>query len=165
MRTPYRLLVDCNVWIDSYMATHMRHSESLQFVNEALEAGCELLFGASKLETLFFVIRADTKRVIRADKGEVSVQDAEFALRFAWGCIDNISEIATAVGIDASDLRLARKYRVYHSDFEDNVLLAAANRAEADYLVTWDEQLLRNAAPLIRAVTPTVMLTVLHEQD
>ncbi len=165
MKTPLRLLVDCNVWIDSYMAVHARHAESLRFVNEALENGCELLFGASKLETVFFVIRADTKRLIRAEKGEVSERDAGFALRFAWGCVDNMSEIATAVGIDASDLWRARKYHVYHNDLEDNVLLAAASRAEADYLVTWDERLLRDAAPLVRAVTPTVMLTVLHERD
>jgi len=165
MRRPLKLLVDCNVWIDSYMALHRHHEESLRFVNEALNAGCELLYGASKLETTFYVIHADAKRVIRADKGEVNEFDAEFALRFAWACVENMEEIATAVAVDASDLWLARKYRRFHKDLEDNVLLASAHRSEADYVVTWDEALLRDASALVRAVTPTTMLTVLQSDD
>jgi predicted nucleic acid-binding protein len=48
---------------------------------------------------------------------------------------------------------------------EDNVLLASAHRSEADYVVTWDEALLRDASALVRAVTPTTMLTVLQSDD
>lgn len=163
MSKALRLLVDCNVWVDSYLVPRKRHEESLAFINEALEAGSTLLYGASKLETLFYVIRADAKRIILGQKDRLSEQDADFALQFAWGCVNNIYDIATAVGLDQGDLWLARKYRVYHPDLEDNVLLAAVERTRADYLVTWDEKLLRDAAALVRAVTPTTMRAVLQQ--
>ena len=40
---------------------------------------------------------------------------------------------------------LACKYRQVHDDFEDDLLIAAAQRAQADYLVTNDERLLKHA--------------------
>lgn len=35
--------------------------------------------------------------------------------------------------------------------------------SQADYLVTWDEKLLRDAAALVLAVTPTTMRAVLQQ--
>lgn len=40
---------------------------------------------------------------------------------------------------------LARKYQRIHEDFEDCLVLAAAQRAKADFLVTSDDALLRHA--------------------
>lgn len=40
---------------------------------------------------------------------------------------------------------LARKYQRINEDFEDCLVLAAAQRAKADFLVTSDEALLRHA--------------------
>ena len=54
-------------------------------------------------------------------------------------------EFATAVGADSSDVWLARKYQRIHADFEDCMVLAAAQRSKADFLVTSDEVLLRHA--------------------
>ena len=64
---------------------------------------------------------------------------------FAWGCIESIRELGTAVGVDTADLWLASKYRSIGSDFEDNVLLAAAKRSNADFIVTWDRVLCYDA--------------------
>ena len=51
-------------------------------------------------------------------------------------------EIATAVGADDSDLWLACKYKPTLGDLEDNLVLAAAERAQVDFIVTGDEQLI-----------------------
>lgn len=77
----------------------------------------------------------------------------------AWGCVDNLCEFATAVGLDNSDVWLARKYRTLHDDFEDNFILAAAERAKVDFLVTSDQSLLRKAT--VAALSPQDMLAVL----
>lgn len=164
MNDTLRLLVDTNVWIDSYLVSRANHEQSFALINKAIDAESTLLYGSSKLETVFYVIRAAAKREIRAQKGELDEADAQLALRYAWGCVNNICDIATGVGVDQADIWLARKYRVYHPDMEDNVLLAAAGRCEADYLVTWDEQLLKNASALVRAVTPVTMCTVLEQR-
>lgn len=54
-------------------------------------------------------------------------------------------EIATAVGADDSDLWLACKYKPILGDLEDNLVLASAERAQVDFIVTGDEQLIRKS--------------------
>ena len=155
-----RILVDSCVWVDNYLGNHPKHDKSLEFLNRAYEAGATLLYGASKLETVFYVLAAEAKRMVRTEKGVVSEADAASARAFAWGCVENIRDCATAVGVDEADLWLASKYRSVGPDFEDNVLLAAAQRAGADYLVTWDAALLRT--PTVRTATPTQMITLIE---
>ena len=53
-----------------------------------------------------------------------------------------MSEVGFAVGCDESDLWLARKHRTIHHDFEDGLMVAAAKRSEADFIVTRDKQFL-----------------------
>lgn len=153
-----RLLVDSCVWIDSYLGDHPRHDESLAFLIQAYNQGSQLFFGASKLESIFYVLVAEAKRMVRSEKGRVDEADSAAARAFAWGCVESIRGLATAVGVDEADLWLASKYRSIGSDLEDNVLLASAQRCDADYLVTWDTQLLR--MPTVRTATPAQMLSL-----
>ncbi len=155
-----RILVDSCVLVDNYLGSHPKHGESYEFLNRAYTAGATLLYGASKLETVFYVLVTEAKRMVRTEKGVVSEADAAAARAFAWGCIENIRNFATAVGVDEADLWLASKYRSVGPDFEDNVLLAAAQRANADYLVTWDATLLRT--PTVRTATPAEMLALME---
>ena len=73
--------------------------------------------------------------------------------------VRNMTENATAVGADASDLWLADKYLALHRDYEDNLVLAACKRAQVDYLVTNDRKLLEHAD--IAAKTPRQMMPIL----
>ena len=61
---------------------------------------------------------------------------------------------ATAVGADESDLWTACNLRSVHNDLEDNLVVAAAQRADATYLVTNDEALIKHA-PSPRSPRPT----------
>ena len=71
-------------------------------------------------------------------------------------------EVATAVGADNSDVWLASKWEPLHGDIGDNLVLAAAKRAQADYVVTSDRQLLSHAALVgVVAVPSEDMLAVL----
>ena len=56
-----------------------------------------------------------------------------------------MADLACAVGADASDVWIARKYKALHRDFEDDLVLAAANRAYVGHLVTSDGRLIRKA--------------------
>lgn len=159
MHSPLRLLVDSNVWVDSYLGDHAHFDESFRFLKEARGQGAELLYGASKLEGMFCVLTAEFERGMREGDGDLAANATQIAQAFAWGCIDNIRELGTAVGMDESDLWLACKYRAVGRDLQGNVLLAAAQRADADYVVTWDEELL--ASPVVRAATPTQMIALL----
>ena len=63
----------------------------------------------------------------------------------AWSCLSVMDEIATAVACDQADVWMARKQRCLHEDYEDNLVVAAAQRACADCLVTNDQNLLKHS--------------------
>lgn len=159
MAEQLRILVDSCVWIDTYLGDHPRHDESLDFLRSAREADALLLYGASKLESIFYVLIAEVKRAVRAEKGTLGESDVAAIRSFAWGCVENIRSCATAVGVDEADIWLAEKYRSLCLDLEDNLVFAAAKRAQADYVVSWDQTLL--GSPLAKTATPVEMSRIL----
>ena len=66
---------------------------------------------------------------------------------------------ATAVGADESDLWTACNLRSVHNDLEDNLVVAAAQRADATYLFTNDEALIKHAP--VAALAPADALALL----
>lgn len=159
MNSDLKILVDSCVWIDSYLGSHPKHDESLAFLRKAYECGAQLLYGASKIETVFYVLLAEAKRLVRLEKGQIGESDALAARAFAWGCVENMRSFAAAVGVDESDIWLANKYRSFNPDLEDNVLFAAAKRSGADYVVTWDSGVLRT--PVAKTADPIQMQALL----
>ena len=55
------------------------------------------------------------------------------------------SQLATSVPCDLSDIWMASRQRELHSDYEDDLIIAAAIRAQADLLVTNDVKLSSHA--------------------
>ena len=158
-RGPLLLLLDTNVLLDEYIPTRPSSAESRQLIDLALEQGHTLLYAARAIVDVHYVISCTFKQMVRKERGTVSAEDALTIAEIAWGCIDNLCELATAVGMDNGDVWLARKYRTLHNDFEDNFILAAAERANADFLVTSDKQLLLKAT--VAALSPKDMLALL----
>ncbi len=78
------------------------------------------------------------------DKDEVAKADAVTAAKTAWTCLSKMNELSTAVGCDRSDVWIAQKQRRLHSDYEDNLVIAATMRCNADLLITNDEELIRH---------------------
>lgn len=156
---PLLLLLDTNVLLDEYIPTRPSSAESRQLIDLALEQGHTLLYAARAIVDVHYVISRTFKQMVREERGIVLEEDAIAIAEIAWGCIDNLCELATAVGMDNSDVWLARKYRALNDDFEDNFVLAAAERANADFIVTNDRQLLRKAT--VAALSPKDMLALL----
>ena len=139
------LLVDTNVWMCNYVPMRSGHAEARAFFRAAWEHEAQLLFPAPILKDVFYLLGLEYKRQVRADKGRLSQADAATINELAWGCVQNMREVATAVGTDDTDLWLACKYKALSTDLEDNIILAAAKRCNADLLVTFDESLIRKA--------------------
>lgn len=150
---PPMLLVDTNVWMCNYVPMRKGHNEAREFFRAAWECGAQLLYPAPILKDVFYLLGVEYKRQIRAEKGVLSERDASVINELAWGCVQNMRNVATAVGIDESDLWLACKYKALSTDLEDNVVIAAAQRCEADHLVTFDQDLIRKAP--VSALLPT----------
>lgn len=140
-----QILLDTKVWIDYYLGARPGHELARALVGRALGHDATLLYATLSSKDVFYVIASVIKRDCRAKHGTLSDAQATAATATAWACLDNMSDIATAVGCDQSDVWLARNTRRLHADYEDDLILAAARRAGADLLVTSDEQLLRHA--------------------
>ena len=56
-----------------------------------------------------------------------------------------LSQIATPVPCDLSDIWMASKQRELHNDYEDDLIIAAAMRAQTDLLVTNNVKLCSHA--------------------
>ena len=102
-------------------------------------------------------------RIVSNDDAVESVVPVHRALISTTGealeALASCDLMATAVGVDDSDLWLACKYKALSADLEDNVVLAAAQRCKADHLVTFDEALIRKAP--ISAMLPKDMTALL----
>lgn len=140
-----RLLFDTNVWLDYYDALRPAHGDAMELYSYAKRQGIALLYAVHCAKDVFFLLNATLKRGVIAEKGRLSDADALVARDAAWGALEHLHQEAFAVGADESDVWLACRLRNLHGDFEDNLLVAAVRRAEATYLVTNDEQLIRHA--------------------
>lgn len=140
-----RLLVDTNVWLDNFDETRGTSQLSRNFLDLACERGAELLYSVTSIKDLYYLVARRLKVEARQEHGSLSEQDARAAEAYARGCVDNVAEAATGVAADATDLWLARKYQVVHGDLEDCLIMAAAKRANADYVVTNDAKFLRQS--------------------
>ncbi|MBP3866722.1 MAG: hypothetical protein J6D25_02805, partial [Eggerthellaceae bacterium] len=132
---------------------------SLEFIGRAEEAGVELAYPVHILKDVFYLVQRGMKSQARLH-GSCTEQGFLAIRRAAWGCIENMREHATAIGADESDAWLACKYRPLSEDLEDNFVLAAAERAKADFIVTGDEGLIRKAT--VVAYTPQDALKYLE---
>lgn len=104
-------------------------------------------------------MRSDNKAWVRRSR-ELTEADAIAIKHLAWDAVASMREQATAIPVADSDVYLACRFRDVHGDLEDDLVLAACQRAKANYLVTRDESLLRHAP--IEACTPAEMLELLQ---
>jgi predicted nucleic acid-binding protein len=153
------IVVDANVWLDNYLPHEHGRPVATEFLTSASAANATILYPASILKDVFYVVQNRLKTDARAQSGTLTKGDALAIREIAWSCIQNMRELGTAVGMDEADLWLACKYRRLHGDLEDNLVLAAAERVHADYLVTSDVQLIRKST--VPALTPADMVTYL----
>ena len=140
-----KVLCDTGVWLDFFLGNRARHEVAQQFVDACEREGVALLVSPASLNDFFHLCQLELKQATRLATGDFTPQFASAIDEVAWADLENLSEIATVVTADASDVWLARQHRPVHGDFEDDLVVAAAQRAKADFLVTNDEQLLRHA--------------------
>lgn len=153
---PLKIMVDANVWVDSFCVDHAESLAARAFIGQAAEAGALMLHIA---KDVLYVVQHELKRSVLASGGALDEASARAIGDAALAFVRNMTENATAVGADASDLWLADKYLALHRDYEDNLVLAACKRAQVDYLVTNDRKLLEHAD--LAAKTPRQMMPIL----
>ena len=157
---PSSLVIDTCVWVDNYLGTRPGSGEARSLLDAAIRLDIDLLYAITSAKDVYYLVAQVLKRE-RAREGVPLTPSLVAANKeTAWACVENMERNATAVGLDASDVWLAHKFKPVHDDFEDNLVVAAARRAKADYLVTNDERLLRHSP--VAALSPRDMLALLR---
>ena len=153
------IVVDTNVWVDNYLPDRPNGKASCAFVAFAASSGIALCYPVHILKDIFYFVQRHLKQEARKE-GALTQSSAIASRKIAWACINDVRAMAMAVAADESDIWTACEYQPLTDDFEDNLVIAAAERARADYLVTNDEQLLRKST--VPAFTPEDALKVLQ---
>ena len=143
---PNLVLLDTNVWLDDFIPSRTRHDVVRRMVDRLIRSDVTLLFAMTSTKDVYYALASYFK-------GEVRRSAANEA---AWGSLQLMGRIATPVGVDMSDYWVASHLKHVHHDYEDNLVVAAAQRAQADCLVTSDEALLRHTP--LAAYSPEDML-------
>lgn len=157
------LVLDTNVWLDTFFGSRPGCAVATQLVTAAAAAEVPLLYAATTLKDVFFLAASHLKRLERQNRGAVSSEAASSANEVAWACVNNMLENGTLIAVDYSDAWLAAKLKAVHSDFEDDLVMAALKRAGADHLVTTDQQLLVRFPET--AITPQQALELLQDAE
>ena len=155
------LFLDTNVWLDYYLPWRSGYAAAQRLIVSAFEQNQTLAYAVPSIKDVFYMSAAEYKRAERAATGDLSESAARAAAVAAWGCVNNMQEIATAIPLDHTDVWMASKQRALHGDFEDDLVIAAAMRGKVDYLVTNDDALLRHCP--VAALSASDMCTVLEQ--
>ena len=156
---PPILLIDTNVWLDIFLPHRSGYKAALTFFEEALARDASLAYPAHAALDVYQKVRSDNKAWIRRSH-ELTQAEAIGIKRLAWDRVNEMQEAATAVPTDFSDIYLACHFRDEHDDFEDTLVMAACQRAKANYLVTRDVALAAHSP--IEAKTPEEMTELLR---
>lgn len=138
------LLLDTNVWLDYYLPWRAGSAVARQLIERVIGRNDTLAYAAPAIKDVYYLVAAGHRRIEQAATGSLTEAAARAAATTAWGCVNNMQEIACAVPIDHTDVWVASKQRALHADFEDDLVIAAALRGRVDYLVTNDETLLKH---------------------
>lgn len=153
--TPLTLLIDTNVWLDVFLPSRPEAEAARTLLEEAEKRGFSLVYAAQSSLDVYQRVIINNKRWVR-ESSALTEAWATAIRRWAWDAVTSMQELAVAVPVDMSDIWLACKYRYYHDDYEDDLVLAACRRSHADYLVTNDRKLLAHAD--VCAKTPRQMV-------
>lgn len=159
---PRTIVLDTNVWLDVLLPYRPGNTIAKAFVSRAQAQGITLMYPVHAVSDVFYLSFVGTKTQLRQVYEGSDELIAAAARTCAWENVNDMREMATAVGADESDVWLACASEYLHNDVEDNLVLAAARRSKADCLVTNDRGLLEHASlACVAAVSVEDMLRLL----
>lgn len=147
MSVPLKLMVDTNVWLDYYLDRGPRHDAAGKVIVAAAGERAALYVTDGILKDFFFLFQQTLQEMHRSDGLAIDANLAASIEETTWACLRNIMHLALVVPLGAGEVWEAFALRSRHGDFEDNLVIAAAKRADADYIVTADKKL-RQRSPV-----------------
>ncbi|MBQ9058625.1 MAG: PIN domain-containing protein [Atopobiaceae bacterium] len=138
MFNPKVLLIDTSVWLEYLLAIEPNYVAVVDLFDVCVNRDTTIAYTPNALKDVFYLIPRQLRReaIASGDDSDTSYVAA------AWACVRTMTEIALAVPQSLAECDLAWMLRNKHNDLEDNLLIASAETCHADYVVTYDKQLL-----------------------
>ena len=147
----YSLLIDTNVWLD-YLLGREGVQEATAAIQCALDHEDVLVTTPGILKDVFFLIGVSLKGWIREAGEKVTEESALAVNEISWACLSQIQGMTIVLNLGFGEHLEASALRSKNPDYEDNLLVATAQNAKVDYIVTKDKGLLAN--DVVSALTP-----------
>lgn len=164
IRTPVKILVDTNIWLDYFLARGTHHDAVSTFMAKAYQREDTALYVPSlSLKDLAYQLASLMKLDARRAGKEVTPEIAAAAREVSWGCVRNVLEKALVAPIGRTEALGAFTYKRIHDDFEDDLVLASLDAAGCQLLMTHDAALRRHMGNL--CLTAEEGLELLAELD
>lgn len=92
-----RLLLDTNVWLDNYIPDRADHQLVGSLLTRAIKQQHDLPYALPSAKDVFYLITHAYKQMAR-EEGNLTEATASAINEIAWACIDNMVDLACAVG-------------------------------------------------------------------
>ena len=150
------ILLDTNILLDYCLPNRAEHETSFQLIDTCIQNDVQLYCAVSSLKDAYYVIERSIRNALSKEKKP----NAGISSEIAWGMLERILDIIQVVGADVADVWIAFKCRTLHEDFEDNMIIAACKRVDANYLITNDVRLREDAC--VSTLKPCQALALLN---
>ena len=158
----YKIVLDTNILVDYLLGREPACSECKQLL--LMHAACEHAVCVSplSLKDAYYLVGMNLKRMERQASGHLDDSMAHAANEIAWACVRSLVESVLVLPVGRAEALQGLVYKSVHDDFEDNLVIAAAHSANADFVVTNDAALLRHAP--IACLSSADMVALLREE-
>ena len=141
----HRILLDTNVIVDYLMGREPVCSECKELISKHALGEHAVYVSSLSLKDVYYLVSMQLKRMERQAQGRVTDASALAAREIAWSCVRMLVENLLVVPVGRAESLQAFVYKPVHGDFEDDLVLAAAYSANADFVVSNDATLLKHA--------------------
>lgn len=163
-RLPIKILVDTNIWLDYFLARGVHHHAVSAFIAKTYGREDIALYVPSlSLKDLAYQLASLMKLDARRAGKDISSDIAAATREVSWGCMRSVLEKALVAPIGHTEVLGAFTYKRIHDDFEDDLVLAALDAVDANFLMTHDDTLRRHVGDF--CITAEEGLELLAELD
>lgn len=138
-----RILLDTNVLLD-YLLHRDDHAKMAESVMElGAKNNVTLLCASLSLKDIAYLSSSAIRREFKSNESEVENFTCGFlSSRVPWHCIEQVKEMCDIVAVDESTCDKAFSLQKRHRDFEDDLIIVAAQQSGANCVVTSDAELI-----------------------
>ena len=148
-RLPIKILVDTNIWLDYFLARGVHHHAVSTFIAKTYGREDIALYVPSlSLKDLAYQLASLMKLDARRAGKDITPDIVAAAREVSWGCVRSVLEKALVGPIGHTEVLGAFTRKRIHDDFEDDLVLSAADAVGADFLMTHDAALRRHMGGL-----------------